>query len=391
MTAIVKLAPGQHKRIKAGHPWVYSNEIARRHLPDGLEPGALVTIVGDNGEVYGTAIYNPHSLLAARLIDRAGDSELDAEFLTGRLRRALDLRERLFDAPYYRLVHAEADGLPGLIVDRYGDAAAVQLNSAGMDRRRDAVLAALDNIVELQTIVLRNDSAGRALEGLPREVTTIRGDGAATVWLRENGAWFAASLEAGQKTGWFFDQRDSRAFLAKLAKGARVADFYAYGGGFGIQAMCAGASSAVLIDRSQRALDQAAESARRNNVAEGCQLVKADAFEEMQRQAAQQYGIVVADPPAFVKSRKDLRAGCRAYRKMTRLAARLVAPGGILFVASCSYNVSLDLFGECVRKGLADARRPGRILRQAGAGADHPVHPHLPESAYLKSLTLLLD
>jgi 23S rRNA (cytosine1962-C5)-methyltransferase len=211
--------------------------------------------------------------------------------------------------------------------------------------------------------------------------------------LRENGAWFAANLETGQKTGWFFDQRDSRAFLAKLAKGARVADFYAYGGGFGIQALCAGASSAALIDRSQRALDGAAESARRNGVAAGCEFVKADAFEEMQRQcdAARHYDIVVADPPAFVKSRKDIRAGSRAYRKMTRLAARLVAPGGILFVASCSHNVTPGLFGECVAKGLVDARRSGRILRQAGAGTDHPVHPHLPETAYLKSLTLLLD
>jgi 23S rRNA (cytosine1962-C5)-methyltransferase len=391
MTAIVKLAPGRHKRIKAGHPWVYSNEISRADLPDGLEPGALVTIVGDNGEAYGTAIYNPHSLLAARIVDRDGGGELDVEFLTGRLRRALDIRERLFDAPYYRLVHAEADGLPGLIIDRYGDAAAVQFNSAGMDRRRDAVLAALDEIIEVKTIVLRNDGAGRALEGLTREVTTVRGDGAATIWLRENGADFATSLESGQKTGWFFDQRDSRAFLARLAKGARVADVYAYGGGFGIQALCAGASSAILIDSSQRALDGAAESAQRNNVAQNCQFVKADAFKEMQRQPEGEYDIVIADPPAFVKSRKDLRAGCRAYRKMTRLAARLVAPGGILFVASCSHNVAPDLFGECVRKGLADARRSGRILRQAGASADHPIHPHLPESAYLKSLTLLLD
>lgn len=393
MTPIVKLLPGKHKRVKSGHPWVYSNEVARRDLPDGLEAGALVRIVGDNGEVYGAAMFNPHSLLAARILERDGDGLFDGEFLTGRLRRALALRERLFDAPYYRLVHAEADGLPGLIIDRYGDAAVVQFNSAGMDRRRDAVLAALDGVIELKTVVLRNDSAGRAFEGLEREVSTFRGDGAAPVWLRENGAWFVTNLESGQKTGWFFDQRDSRAFVAHLAKGARVADFYAYGGGFGIQALCAGASSATLIDSSQGALDRAAESARRNDVAEACQFVKADAFEEMQRQcdAGQQYDIVVADPPAFVKSRKDLRAGSRAYQKLTRLAARLVAPGGILFAASCSHNVTPDLFADCVRKGLADARRSGRILRHAGAGADHPIHPHLPESAYLKSLTLQLD
>jgi len=393
MIPIVKLLPGRHKRMKAGHPWVYSNEVARRELPDGLEAGAVVSIVGDNGEVYGTAMYNPHSLLAARILDRRGDGVLDVEFLTERLHRALALRERLFDAPYYRLVHAEADGLPGLIVDRYGDAVSVQLNSAGMDRRRDTVLAALDAVIAPHTVVLRNDGAGRALEGLKSEVSTPRGDGAAPAWLREGGAWFAASLEAGQKTGWFYDQRDSRAFLARLAPDARVADFYSYGGGFGIQALCAGAKSAVLIDRSQSALDGAAESARRNDVADRCEVVKADAFAEMQRQcdAGLRYDIVVADPPAFVKARKDLRAGSRAYQKMTRLAARLVAPGGILFVASCSHNMTVDLFGECVRKGLTDARRSGRILRHAGAGADHPVHPHLPESAYLKSLTLLLD
>lgn len=392
MHTIVKLLPGRHKRLRTGHPWIFSNEIAKREGP-AIEPGTAVTIVGDNGETYGTALFNPHSLVAGRLIGRSGDLAPDDAFFTARLARAAALRDRLFDEPFYRLVHAEADGLPGLIIDRYGDAAVVQCNSAGMDMRRDAIIRALDSAIGPKTVILRNDSPSRVQEGLPLEVAAVRGDGAAPVSLRENGAAFSTSPAQGQKTGWFYDQRDNRAFVAALAQGGRLIDFYSYGGGFAIQALLAGASEAVLVDRSANALEAAAQSAALNGVAARCQFVKQDAFGEMGRLAAEKahFDIVVADPPAFVKSKKDLRRGGRAYRKMTRQAATLVAPGGILFVASCSHNVAPETFGDLVKQGLGDAGRAGRILRAAGAGPDHPVHPALPETAYLKSLTLQLD
>ncbi len=387
----IHLLPGRHKRVKTGHPWVFSNEIARSEI--AFESGAAVNVIGDNGESFGTAIYNPHTLLAGRIIDRGSNVALDTGFFEERLRYALALRDRMFAAPYYRLIHAEADGLPGLIIDRYGNAVVIQFNTAGMDRLTDTVIAALDRVLTVQTIILRNDSASRELEGLPKTVTTLRGDDDTPVLVRENGAEFTTQPAVGQKTGWFYDQRANRAFVASLAGDTRMIDVFCYGGGFGIQSLLAGAEIATLVDRSATALDDAAASAARNGVDNRCTFIKADAFEEMERQdaAGERYGVVVADPPAFIRARKDIGAGSRAYQKMARLAARLVAPGGILFVASCSHHMPPDLFREAIRKGLGDSRRTGRILRDAGAGPDHPVHPHLPETAYLKSLTLALD
>lgn len=392
MHPTVRLLPGRHKRLKSGHPWIFSNEIAKIDAAP-IKPGEAVTIVGDNGEKYGTALFNPHSLVAGRLIDKTVEIEPDGAFFTDRFARAVSLRERMFAEPFYRLIHAEADGLPGLIVDRYGDAVVVQCNIAGMDVRRDAILEALDRTISPRTVVLRNDSQTRVQENLPLEVATLRGDPEAPVQLRENGAIFTAYLAQGQKTGWFYDQRENRSFVAAMAKGGRMIDFYSYGGGFAIQALLAGAAEAILVDRSANALEIASESAALNAVGDRCQFVKQDSFKEMERLRAngEKFDVVVADPPAFVKSKKDIRRGGRAYRKMTRLAAGLVAPGGILFVASCSHNVAPEQFGDLVKQGLGDAGRSGRILRAAGAGPDHPVHHALLETAYLKSLTLQLD
>jgi 23S rRNA (cytosine1962-C5)-methyltransferase len=393
MHPIVKLLPGRHKRLKSGHPWIFSNEVADQGAMRQIEPGSPVSIIGDNGEKYGTAVYNPHSLVAGRLVDVQGDITLDKSFFADRIARAAALRDRLFDEPYYRLIHAEADGLPGLIIDRYGDAVVLQLNIAGMDLHREVIVEALDATVAPRMIVLRNDSPSRLQEGLPLEVATLRGRENDPVIVRENGATFSTNLAQGQKTGWFFDQRRNRAFVASLARGAHLIDFYTYGGGFAVQALRAGALHADLVDRSAAALENAAASATENGVAGQCHFVKEDAFSAMERLIGEraQYDIVISDPPAFVKSKKDLNRGSRAYRKMARLAARLVAPGGVLFVASCSHNVASASFADLVNKGLTDARRTGRILRSAGAGPDHPVHPGLPETAYLKTLTLQLD
>ncbi len=389
----LRLQPGRHKRLKAGHPWVYSNELAEPRGLKHLAPGALVTVVAASGERLGTACYNHHPLISARLFTRAGDAEIGTGFFVDRLERALALRQRIYDAPFYRLVHAEADGLPGLVIDRFGSAVVLQLNTAGIETQRAAVLEAVDAVVEPETVILRNDSPVRALEGLESTVEVLRGDGAAPLQVIENAARFAAVPGGGQKTGWFFDQRDNRAFIAGLAGGLRVLDVYCYSGGFAVQAAAAGASEVLGIDRSAPALELAAAAARENGVEGRCRFERGDAFAEMQRLGAggADWDIVIVDPPSFVKSKKDLHAGLRGYRKMVKLAVPLVKPGGLLFVASCSHNVSAEAFAEQVARGLGDCGRQGRILRAAGAAPDHPVHPSLPETAYLKSLTLALD
>ncbi len=391
---VVTLLPGRQKRVSSGHPWIYSNEIAMDAAAKALPPGSLVTLAAAEGKPIGVATFNPHPLVSARILDRDAARPIDRRFFAKRLRRALSLRERLYSEPYYRLVHAEADALPGLVVDRYGDVLAVQLNTAGMDQLGDTVLDALEEVLHPRAIVLRNEGTGRAMEKLPTETRVARGalDGEA-VEIVENGARFRIDLLGGQKTGWFFDQRENRAFMAHLAKGLRVLDLYSFAGAFAVEAAVAGATEVVAIDRSEPALAQAAASAALNGVNGRCRFIRGEIFAELEKlhQAKERFDVVIADPPAFIKSKKDVAAGLQGYRKMTRLAAQAVAPGGFLFVASCSHNAELDAFAEAVRRGLADAGRSARILRTAGAAPDHPVHPALPESAYLKAQMLALD
>ena len=356
-----------------------------------LAPGSLATVIDAGGERLGVGHFNPHSLIALRLLSPDPDAVVDQAFVAHRLRRCLALRDQLFGRPNYRLAHAEADGLPGLVIDRYGEVVVLQANTAGMERMLPVILDALDEVLAPATVVLKNDSPVRKLEGLDLYDRIARGDLAEPVELEENGARFLADLAGGQKTGWFFDQRDNRQAVAALAPGRSVADFYTYAGGFAILAARAGAAQVVAVDRSEASLALAERAAQLNGVA--IETVRAEVFAEMERLAAarRQFGIVVADPPAFVKSRKDLAAGAKGYRKMTRLAAALVEPGGFLLVASCSHHLDAPAFAEEVRHGLSVAGRGGRILRSAGAAADHPVHPFLPESAYLKALLLQLD
>ncbi len=389
----IRLAPGHQKRARAGHPWVYSNEIAMDAAAKSLAPGTAVRLVDANGAYVATCAFNPHSLIAGRVLSRDAGEAIDAAFLRARLDRALVLRERLFGEPFYRLVHAEADGLPGLVIDRFGRTLVVEINAAGMERLTEPLLAALDAVADPRTVVLRADNPVRRLEGLALEVRVAKGTVEGPVALAENGARFFADVAQGQKTGWFYDQRESRARVAALAAGARVLDLYAFTGGFGVLAAARGAAEVTLVDRSQPALELATRAAEANGVAERCHFVRAEAFDMLERLAEtnETFDVVVADPPAFVPTKKDLGAGLRGYRKLMRLAAARVAPGGLLFVASCSHHVGRDAFAGELARALADANREGRILAAAGAGPDHPVHPHLPESAYLKSLLVALD
>lgn len=396
---VLTLMPGRDKRLKHGNPWVFSNEVVMDAAAKALPPGAAVTLQSAEGQALGVALFNPRTLIAARLLDRDKAATLDAGFFARRLKRAVSLRQRLFDAPYYRLVHAEADGMPGVVIDRFDDVVVVQVNTAGMDALTPALLQALDQVLQPRAVVLRNDSSARATEGLEQAVTVAKGSIEGPIKLVENGVAFFADVTSGQKTGWFFDQRDNRAFVAGLAKRglkdgpARVIDLYTHTGGFGVQAAASGAAEVTLVDRSELALSLAERAAKENGVADRCRFVREEVFAAAERMGEEgaRFDLVIADPPAFVKSRKDLAAGVRGYRKLARMAAKLTLPGGILFIASCSHNVDQETFFEQNRRGLADAGRAGRLLRASGAGPDHPVHPYLPETAYLKALVLAVD
>lgn len=389
----IHMQAGRQRRVLLGHPWVYSNEVQMDSIAKAVPPGSPVRLVDAGGQPLGIATFNPHTLISARLLTTDATAVIDQDFISQRIRHAVAMREDLFTRPYYRLIHAEADGLPGLIIDRFGDVVTIQANSVFMDQRIDTIVAALDEVIAPTTIILRNDSNQRGLEGLPEESKLLRGELDGPIRLEENGAVFFADPLGGQKTGWFYDQRDNRAAIARLAKGRKTIDFFSYNGGFGVLCAVEGASSVVSIDRSQAALDNATRAAEANAVADRFEARRADAFEEMERlhAAGETFEVVIADPPAFVKSKKDLAVGTRAYRKMTRLAAKITAPGGYLLCASCSHNVDPVAFAEQVARGLNDAGRTGRIIRNAGAGPDHPVHPNLPESAYLKAIIIRLD
>jgi len=382
---LIRLNPGQERRLKSGHPWAFSNEIHMlpefRQMPAGL----AVRLEGDDGWRLGTFAFNPHSLIAARQLDRDPAAEIDEGWVRRRIAAAAALRARIEDSAFHRLVHAEADGLPGLVVDRYGGLAVVQANSAWSDRMMPEIVTALLDELPLHAVVARNDSPAREQEGLSPEVTLLHGSDATAV-VEEGGIRFAVDPLSGQKTGWYFDQRRNRDRVAALASGARVLDVFCHVGAFGLRCAAAGASAVTLVDSSAPALELGLAAAAANGLA-AVQARRGDAFEVMAEaaRAGEQYDIVVCDPPAFAKSKKDQAAGLRAYGRMARLAAALVAPGGFLFVASCSYHAPLEAFAAAVAEGVWRARRGGRVLATTGAGPDHPVHPQLPESAYLKA------
>ena len=378
------------RRARTGAPWIFSNELRMDEAAKALTPGTLVNVRGEDGRDFGTGYFNPKSLIAVRLLAPECGVTIDEDFFAARIGRACRLRDALYDKPYYRLVHAEGDGLPGLVIDRFDDTFTIQIGTAGMEKQTDVVVAALETLFKPRTILLRNDAPSRALEGLDSYVRAIKGTGTRIAVL-ENGARYFADLAEGQKTGWYYDQRDNRAFIAPLAKGKTVLDAYSYTGGFGLLAAKAGASEVVCLDSSAPALALAEESARANSVV--LKAVKADVFEEMARLKTEEetFDIVVADPPPFVKSKKDLEVGAKAYRKLARLAADITAINGFLLVASCSHNIPLERFAAECAAGITRSGRRATLIRQAGAGPDHPVHPSLPESAYLKALVYALD
>lgn len=375
---VLRLKPGAHRRVAAGHPWIYANEIVASADTRGATPGSFVTLEDADGRSLGAAAFDPSGLVVGRVLDADPNAAIDAGWIAGRLRRAAAIRDALFDGPYYRLIHAEADGLPGVIVDRYGDVFAVQLNASWAEMRGAAFDAALADVFPGARIVRRGNDAEGAADVVP---------------LRENGAQFFADVGGGQKTGWFYDQRDNRAAAAALAPGRRVLDVYCYAGGFGVLTATAGAASVTLVDRSKSALDLAMRAASANGVADRVETCKSDGFAALERLAKDgaRFGLVICDPPAFAKARKDVQAAEKAYRKLARLAAGVVEAEGWLVLGSCSQPIDEPNFRKACARGIAEAKRPARLIRSAGAAADHPRHPFLDESGYLKTLTYALD
>jgi 23S rRNA (cytosine1962-C5)-methyltransferase len=386
----LRLKPKEGRRARAGAPWIFSNEIQMDAAAKSLTPGTIVNVACDDGQSLGTGYFNAKSLIAVRLLDPAADTIIGTGYFVRRLERARAIRAALYTRPYYRLVNAEGDGLPGLTIDRFDETLVVQTTTAGMENLLGPLVAALEKTIAPANIILRNDTPSRALEGLDDYVRAAKG-AAQRIALEENGVRYFADVAGGQKTGWYYDQRDNRAFVASLAKGRSVLDAFSYGGGFGIAAAKNGAREVICLDSSAPALALGEEAAAANGVA--CKFVKTDVFEELERLAAakETFDIVIADPPPFVRARKDLEPGAKAYRKLARLAASVVSPNGYLLLASCSHNISQDRFANECAQGIARAKRRSALIRQAGAAPDHPVHPLLLETAYIKVLVYALD
>jgi 23S rRNA (cytosine1962-C5)-methyltransferase len=377
------------RRLKAGHLWLYSNEIDTGATPlKGLAPGQQVVVEAANGKALGVAYVNPNSLICARLVSRDPKQRLDRSLLVHRLNQALALRQRLFPAPYYRLVHGEGDLLPGLVIDRFADTLVVQLNTAGMQAVLPELLDALDKVLAPTTVVLRNDTSGRRQEGLELGVEVVKGEVGDPVLLEENGVRFAAPVLDGQKTGWFYDHRLNRAWLNQYVAGKRVLDLFSYVGGWGVQAAAHGAREVLCVDASAAALERVAENAVLNGLHEQVAVGEGDAFEVLAALKAdgEEFDVVILDPPAFIKKRKDIPVGEHAYGKLNREAMRLLGRDGLLLSASCSMHLAPERLVDVVRGAVRHQDRHGQILFQGHQGPDHPVHPAIPETSYLKAL-----
>jgi 23S rRNA (cytosine1962-C5)-methyltransferase len=392
ITPRLKLKKNHDRRLRAGHLWVYSNEVDTDATPlQGFAPGDVVEVENGQGRWQGLAYVNPNSLICARLLTRQRDREFDLGFLKHRFKVALALRERFFDRPYYRLAFGESDALPGLVVDRYGDYLVVQITTAGMERVKDLVLAALLDVVKPAAVLWRNDAPSRELEGLERYVETAHGEFPSACEVEEGGCRFEVSPAEGQKTGWFFDQARNRDALMPLVGDARVLDVCSYVGAWSVRAAHAGAREVVAVDASSTALERLQMNAAKNGVSDRVNTVAGDAFDVLRdlRHERERFDIVVLDPPAFVKRRKDLKAGSLAYRRLNEAALGLLEPkGGLLLTASCSSHLGAEALLETVQRAARHSDRNVQLLWRGAQGPDHPLHPAIPETGYLKALML---
>lgn len=377
----------EDKRLRGGHAWIFANEVDAAATPlSGIEPGAAVRVLDHHRRFLGHGLANPHALICARLYSRDEHVAIDAALFTARVRQALRLRERFCGGAHYRLVYGESDGLPGLVVDRFGDVLVGQIATLAMEQRRGLIEQALQAVVAPRLIVWKNEGGARDLEGLPHEIV-CNGEPPSVVEVLEAGLRFHAPLATGQKTGWFFDQTANRALLRTfLPRGARVLDVCSYVGAWGVSALAGGAATALCVDSSAPALEMAAANAARN----GFELAtrRGDAFEVLAGLEAegQRFDVLVVDPPAFVKRRKDLPKGEAAYRKLNQLALKLAADEALLVSCSCSWHLPAERLPELLQSAAQSTGVQLALVAQGGQSPDHPVHPAMPETRYLKAL-----
>jgi 23S rRNA (cytosine1962-C5)-methyltransferase len=374
----------EEQRLLAGHAWAFSNEL--REIQGSPAAGDIVELYDNLSRFLGRGFYNPRSLIAFRFLTR-GQEEIGPTFWRDRIAAAVAYRVALYPAATaYRAVYGESDALPGLIVDRYGAYLAVQFLSAGMDAHQADIVRALQDVLQPTGIMARNDSALRALEGLPDTSGVIAGTVPDRVTIEENGCRFLVDLQRGQKTGFFFDQRENRAALARYCAGKRMLDAFCHTGAFGIAAAAAGASRVVWADASRAALDLAAENAAANNLAGAFSALEVDLFDYFERPAAAggEFDIINLDPPALIKSKKHHATGFSAYRKLNAGALRLLKPGGLCATSSCSHHLSPAEFRTMLEQAAARAGKQVRLLDVRSQGRDHPILLSMPETEYLK-------
>jgi 23S rRNA (cytosine1962-C5)-methyltransferase len=387
---VVRLKPKANARaIRHGAPWIYDNEIVTDRRTKARAPGSLAMLEDSDGSALGVVSINPASRIMCRMLDRDPSARIDADWFAERLHRALASRARLFDAPYYRLVHAEADGLPGVVIDRFGNTCVIQPNAAWAERLLQPLTEALVTVTGARCIIKNASGRTRTLEGLDSENAVLVGTAPeGPVVVPMNGASYMADLTGGQKTGLFFDQRPNHAFAAAAARDARVLDVFSHVGGFGLAALAQGARSVMAVDASAAALDLAKQGAEATGVAARFETRQGDAFDVLAALGGEgaRFDLVICDPPAFAPSKSALDAGLRAYERIARLAATLVEEGGILGLCSCSHAVDLTGFRAACARGIGRAGRRGTIIYTGFAGPDHPQLPQLAESGYLKAL-----
>lgn len=386
---VVRLNPKADHRLRHGHLWIYSNEIDNKYSPLNLiEPGQEAVIENATGKFLGIAYINPNTLICGRMISTNNASSLTNELLVARIKNALALRQQVFAKDCYRLIYGESDLLPGLVVDRFFDVLVVQISTAGMERHLEAIIAALDQVLSPKAILVKNDGKMRDVEGLPSYITWKKGVEQLVAPLEENGVKFLAPIVEGQKTGWFYDHRMTRARLKEYVQGKRVLDVFSYVGGWGIQAAAFGAKKVILNDSSEFALEHVKQNAKLNNLT-NVDTIKGDAFTVMDSLAASQekFDVVILDPPAFIPRRKDLGKGLAAYQKANLQAMRLInTAGGILVSGSCSMHMPASDFRAAIHLAGQKLGKNVQILEQGHQGPDHPIHPAIPETEYLKAL-----
>jgi 23S rRNA (cytosine1962-C5)-methyltransferase len=387
---ILRLKKDEERRLKAGHLWIYSNEIDTKESPlKNYQAGEQVRVQAYDKTILGIAYLNPHSLITARLISRRANECLDLDLLKRRIFSAYQLRQRLYNKPFYRLIYGESDYLPGLVVDRFGEHLSVQLNTAGMHIHKDLIVEALCLILpETQSILLRNDSPSRLQEGLEIDISCGFGTPPEKILLEENETQFYAPLWAGQKTGWFYDHRLNRSRLKQYVKEQRVLDVFSYLGAWGIQAAKYGAKQVTCLDSSQFAITAIAENAALNNVETKINTICEDAFDGLKKlfQNNEKFDVIILDPPAFVKKFKDKKEGLLAYQRINEAALKLLTPGGILISCSCSMHIDYNELLQTIRKASIKTSSELRILERGHQAPDHPIHYAIAETDYLKMI-----